>query len=145
MAIHTVAMYLYNNCSETCINTNQSKALKSHDVIYCSVFVFTATPITTGVNGQFRDSPHNATSLLSQRTILTCSLPDNPPPNIRWTVNGAEITTSDRINITYNPVTGESQLIIDELLYTDNGAYQCMALVGNVLMFSDTGYVTAVG
>ena len=96
--------------------------------------MFTTTPITTGVNGQFRDSPHSLTSLLSHHTILTCSPPDNPPANIRWTVNGAEITTSDRINITYNPVTGESQLIIDihdELLYTDNGAYRCMALVGS--------------
>lgn len=112
---------------------------------FYNIFVFTATPITTGVNGQFRDSPHNATSFLSHRTTLTCSLPDNPPTNIRWTVNGAEITTSDRVNITYDPVTGESQLIIDELLYTDNGAYRCMALIGNVLTFSDIGYVTAIG
>ena len=95
----------------------------------------------------FRDSPHNATSLLSHPTILTCSVPDNPPANIRWTINGTVITTSDRLNISYNSVTGESQLIISSLQYTDNGAYQCQALSsgGSVLLSSNIGYITATG
>lgn len=105
--------------------------------------------ITTDVTGQlvFRDSPHNATGLLSHRTILTCSVPDNPPPNIRWTVNGTAILSSGRFNVSYNSATGESQLIIDELQYTDNGAYQCEALnsVGSVLLSSSRGYITAIG
>ena len=94
----------------------------------------------------FRDSPHNATSLLSHPTTLTCSVPDNPPVNIRWTVNGTVIT-SDRLNISYNSVTGESQLIISSLQYTDNGAYQCQALSsgGSVLLSSNIGYITAIG
>ena len=105
------------------------------------------TYLTAGVSGQlqFRDSPHNATSLLSHRTVLTCSVPDTPPANIRWTVNRGVITTSDRVNISYNPATGESQLIIDQLQYTDNGAYRCTALIGNVMILSSIGYVTAIG
>lgn len=116
----------------------------------CNVFVFIIPLMTTGASGQmlfFRDSPHNATSLLSHRTILTCSVPDNPPPNIRWTVNGTAITASERLNITYNSATGESHLIIAELRYTDNGAYQCDALNSNndILIQSDIGYITAIG
>ena len=112
------------------------------------MLVFAITLVTTGVSGQleFRDSPHNATSLLSHRTIFTCSVPDNPPVNIRWTLNGTIITSSDRVNISYNPATGESQLIINELQYTDNGAYQCEAVnSNNVVVMSGIGYITAIG
>ena len=95
----------------------------------------------------FRDSPHNATSLLSHPTVLTCSVPDNPPDNIRWTINENEATVSDRLNISYNSTTGESQLTISSLQYTDNGAYQCQALSsgGSVLLSSNIGYITAIG
>ena len=95
----------------------------------------------------FRDSPHNATSLLSHPTILTCSVPDNPPANIRWTVNRTVITASVRLNISYHSVTGESQLTISDLQYTDNGAYQCQALssTGFIVLSSDIGYITAIG
>ena len=114
--------------------------------ITCSVLSDT---ITTGISGQlaFRDSPHNATSLLSHRTVLTCSVPDNPPANIRWTVNGTIISSSERLNITYNSATGESQLVIYELQYTDNGAYQCQALNTSnfILISSNRGYITAIG
>ena len=110
---------------------------------------FATTMVTVGIGGQlmFRDSPHNSTSLLSHLTILTCSVPDNPPVNIRWTVNGIVITSSDRLNISYNSVTGESQLAIDNLQYTDNGAYQCQALNsgGFVVLSSNIGYITAIG
>jgi len=96
----------------------------------------------------FRDSPHNATGLLSHRIILTCSIPDNPPANIRWIVNNtAVIASPDRLNVSYNSTTGESHLIIGELQYTDNGAYQCQALnnANSVLISSDVGYITAIG
>lgn len=49
--------------------------------------------------------------------------------------------------MSYNTVTGGSQLIINELQYTDNGLYQCQALNsdGSVLTSSAIGYVTAIG
>ena len=104
----------------------------------------------TGVSGQseFRDSPHNATGLLTHSVTLTCSVPDNPPANIRWTVNNSiNITASDRLNVSYNSATGESRLVINNLQYTDNGAYQCEALNsdGSESIASGIGYVTAVG
>jgi len=97
----------------------------------------------TGANGQlFRDSPHNATSLLSSSIALTCSVPDDPPATIAWQhSNGTTIMPSERLTITYNLSTGISHLVIADLKYYDNGAYQCV--VGTTT--SDIGYLTTVG
>ena len=120
-------------------------------IVATNNFNFIPYSKTVGTSGQpvmFRDSPHNATGLLSHRIILTCSIPDNPPANIRWTINNTVVvTSSDRVNVSYNSVTGESHLIIDELQYTDNGAYQCEATNSDntVLGSSSIGYITAIG
>jgi len=102
-----------------------------------------------GINGQhpFRDHPHNATSLLSGSVTLTCSVPDESPADIRWQhSNGTNITSSERLTITYNPSTGESQLTITNLQYYDNGAYQCVAVYSNGTTYASVaGYITTIG
>ena len=106
----------------------------------------------TGVNSQqpFRDSPHNATSLLSGFVTLTCSVPDNPPVNILWQyiniTSRTTITPSDRLTIAYNRSTGEGQLVITNLQYFDNGAYRCVAVYNNgTEVPSNASYITTIG
>ena len=73
-------------------------------------------------------------------------MPDDPPANITWYINGTTITPSERLTIAYNPSTGESQLVITNLQYYDNGAYHCVAIYNDRTNFSsDAGYITTTG
>lgn len=96
----------------------------------------------------FRDSPANTTVLANFPTTLSCTFQQPIPSTILWERDGSQVTVGgQRLSISYDGLTGRSELRVNNVEYEDAGEYTCRALDagGNILASSQPATITVQG
>lgn len=81
--------------------------------------------VATGV---FQISPSNVTGLNGAQLVISCYA-DSNPTEVRWTVDGRAVNSSDSLQIGYSD--GEGVITFSPLGYQHEGVYRCTAYGGS--------------
>ena len=81
--------------------------------------------VATGV---FQISPSNVTGLNGAQLVISCYA-DSNPTEVRWTVDGGAVNSSDSLQIGYSD--GEGVITFSPLGYQHEGVYRCTAYGGS--------------
>lgn len=101
-----------------------------------------------GAQSSFRDSPASTTALTNFPTTLSCTFQQPVPSGIRWERDDSQVLgEGGRLSISYDGITGRSELRVASVRYGDAGDYLCRALDagGRVLASSETATIVVQG
>ncbi|KAJ7386428.1 hypothetical protein OS493_008553 [Desmophyllum pertusum] len=85
------------------------------------------TSLFIEVAPEISKDPKDATRVEGQDVVFSCSVEGNPPPSVRWTMDGETLNTTANSRLPESVMNNNHSLTITDVHRSDAGQYRCVA------------------